>query len=361
MNSKTSVDQRMSKITKGISSTLFKDIANLISDARRHVAHEYNSTQALLCWLIGKRIDKEILKTERAEYGETIVTSLAKELTLAFGRGYSRPNLFRMIKFAKQFPNQTIVSTLSRQLSWSHLVIICSIDDDLKRDFYAEMCRVQHWSVRTLQKQLNGMLYERTALSKKPESVIECQLNKLKNHDVMTPELTFKEPYFLDFIGAHAYESEEELESLLLSNITDFLQELGTDFCFVARQKRMSTGKKDRYLDLLFFNRRLRRLIAIDLKLGDFDPAYKGQMEWYLNWLDKNERFNYEDRPMGIILCAGKDHDDIEYLEMDKTGIHVAQYLTELPPKEVLKSHLRKAIAVAKENLLKKSLTSDQC
>ena len=154
-------------------------------------------------------------------------------------------------------------------------------------------------------------------------------------------------------------ESEEELESLVLSSITDFLQELGTDFCFVARQKRMSTGKKDRYLDLLFFNRRLRRLIAIDLKLGDFDPAYKGQMEWYLNWLDKNERFDYEDRPMGIILCAGKDHDDIEYLEMDKTGIHVAQYLTELPPKEVLESRLRKAVAVAKENLLKKSLTSD--
>ena len=309
--------------------------------------------------MIGKRIDEEVLKSERAEYGETIITSLAKELSLAYGKGYSRPNLFRMIKFAKQFPNREIVSTLSRQLSWSHFVIICSIGDDLKRDFYAKMCRVQRWSVRALQKQVNGMLYERTALSKKPEAVIEAQLDKLKNYDEMTPELTFKEPYFLDFIGAHTYESEEELESLVLSNITDFLQELGTDFCFVARQKRMSTGKKDRYLDLLFFNRRLRRLIAIDLKLGDFDPAYKGQMEWYLNWLDKNERFDYEDRPMGIILCAGKDHDDIEYLEMDKTGIHVAQYLTELPPKEILESRLRKAVAVAKENLLKKSLASD--
>lgn len=309
--------------------------------------------------MIGKRIDEEVLKSERAEYGETIITSLAKELSLAYGKGYSRPNLFRMIKFDKQFPNREIVSTLSRQLSWSHFVIICSIGDDLKRDFYAKMCRVQRWSVRALQKQVNGMLYERTALSKKPEAVIEAQLDKLKNYDEMTPELTFKEPYFLDFIGAHTYESEEELESLVLSNITDFLQELGTDFCFVARQKRMSTGKKDRYLDLLFFNRRLRRLIAIDLKLGDFDPAYKGQMEWYLNWLDKNERFDYEDRPMGIILCAGKDHDDIEYLEMDKTGIHVAQYLTELPPKEILESRLRKAVAVAKENLLKKSLASD--
>lgn len=255
---------------------MFNDITNLINEARQHVAHEYNSTQALLCWLIGKRIDEEVLKSERAEYGETIITSLAKELSLAYGKGYSRPNLFRMIKLAKQFPNREIVSTLSRQLSWSHFVIICSIEDDLKRDFYAEMCRVQRWSVRALQKQVNGMLYERTALSKKPEAVIEAQLDKLKNHDEMTPKLTFKEPYFLDFIGAHTYESEEELESLVLSNITDFLQELGTDFCFFARQKRMSTGKKDRYLDLLFFNRRLRWLIAIDLKLGDFDPAYKG-------------------------------------------------------------------------------------
>ena len=341
------------------SDSLIKDISALIDEARSHVAYEYNSTQALLCWLIGKRIDGEILKSERAEYGETIVVSLSNHLRLTYGKGYSRPNLFRMIKFAKLFPDRKIVSTLSRQLSWSHFVLICAIDDGLKRNFYAEMCRVQRWSVRALQKQLNGMLYERIALSKQPESLIKSQLDTLKNTDEMTPELTFKEPYFLNFIGAHEYQSEEDLENLILNNITDFLQELGSDFCFLARQKRMSTGKKDRYLDLLFFNRRLRRLIAIDLKLGDFDPAYKGQMEWYLNWLDKNERFNYEDKPMGIILCAGKDHDDIEYLEMDKTGIHVAQYLTEMPPKEILESHLRKAIAIAKENHLKKTLQKD--
>lgn len=336
--------------------SLIKEISVLIDEARKHIAAEYNSTQALLCWYIGKRIDDEILRSERAEYGETIVASLSHHLTQTYGKGYSRPNLFRMIKFAKLFPNKEIVSTLSRQLSWSHFILICSMDEELKRDFYAEMCRVQRWSVRALQKQINGMLFERIGLSKKSDNVIQAQLSSLKSHDEMTPELTFKEPYFLNFIGAHDYQSEEELETLILNNITDFLQELGTDFCFVARQKRMSTGKKDRYLDLLFFNRRLRRLIALDLKLGDFDPAYKGQMEWYLNWLDKNERLAYEEKPMGIILCAGKDHDDIEYLEMDKTGIHVAQYLTEMPPKDILESHLRKAIAIAKENHLKKSL-----
>jgi len=330
--------------------SLVKEIRILIDEARKHIASEYNSTQALLCWYIGKRIDNEILRSERAEYGETIVASLSQYLTQVYGKGYSRPNLFRMIKFAKLFPDKEIVSTLSRQLSWSHFILICAIDEQLKRDFYAEMCRVQRWSVRALQQQINGMLYERIGLSKKPDNVIQSQLDDLKSHDEMTPDLIFKEPYFLNFIGAQGYQSEEGLETLILNNITEFLQELGSDFCFVARQKRMSTGKKDRYLDLLFFNRRLRRLIALDLKLGDFDPAYKGQMEWYLNWLDKNERLSHEKKPMGIILCAGKDHDDIEYLEMDKTGIHVAQYLTEMPPKAILESHLRKAIAIAKEN-----------
>lgn len=355
IKAKTSSIEINSK-TDALSKILIEDISNLIIEAKKHVAKEYNSAHVILCWLIGVRVNKEILKSERADYGEYVIDSLSDYLTTSYGRGYSRPSLFRMIKFAKLYPDREIVSTLSRQLSWSHFIIICGIDDPLKRDFFAEMCRVQKWSVRALQKQVTGMLYERVGLSKKPEDIIKSQISHLKNTDEMTPEMTFKEPYFLDFIGLNDYKTEEELEDLILQNITNFLQEMGTDFCFVARQKRMSTGRKDRYLDLLFFNRRLRRLIAIDLKLGDFDPAYKGQMEWYLNWLDKNERFAYEEKPMGIILCAGKDHDDIEYLEMDKTGIHVAQYLTELPPKEILEANLRKAIAVARETHMKQSL-----
>lgn len=336
---------------------LARDISQLIEEARRHVAREYNSAQVLLCWLIGKRIEEEILKSERAEYGETIIHSLSDELSLRYGKGYSRPNLFRMIKLFKLFPERQIVSTLSRQLSWSHFVLICGIEEDLKRNFYAEMCRIQNWSVRGLKKHLDGMLYERTALSKKAEQVIDAQISKLQSQDEMSPELVFKDPYFIHFIGGKGYESEADLETLILNNITDFLQELGSDFCFVARQKRMSTGKKDRYLDLLFFNRRLKRLIAIDLKIGDFDPAYKGQMEWYLNWLDRHERLSHEEKPVGIILCAGKDQDDIEYLEMDKTGIHVAQYLTELPPKEVLEEKLKLAIQLARESQVKEEIT----
>ncbi|MEN8237452.1 MAG: PDDEXK nuclease domain-containing protein [Pseudomonadota bacterium] len=335
---------------------LLDDISKLIDDAKGHVAREYNSTQVLLCWLIGKRIDAEILKSQRAEYGENIVVSLVKELSAKYGKGYSRPNLFRMIKFAKLFPDREIVSTLSRQLSWSHFIAVCSIEEKLKREFYTEMCRVQHWSVRALKKQLDGMLYERTVLSKQPETVIESQIAALKAHDVMSSELVFKDPYFINFIGGPESFSERELENLILDNITDFLQELGSDFCFVARQKRMSTERKDRYLDLLFFNRRLCRLIAVDLKISEFEPAYKGQMEWYLNWLDRHERLPHEEKPVGIILCAGKDQDDIEYLEMNKTGIHAAQYLKELPQKEILEQKLKQAVSIAKENYAKKKI-----
>lgn len=335
---------------------LTTDIIKLIEHAKQHVAREYNSAHVLLCWLIGKRIDDEILKAERAEYGEKVVAALSDHLSLTYGRGYSRPLLFRMIKFAKVFPSHEIVSTLSRQLSWSHFVIICSLDEEQKRNFYAEMCRVQNWSVRCLKKQVDSLLYDRTMLSKKPDDVIEHQLSQLKYQDEMTTDMVFKDPYFINFIGEKDSLSEADLENLILTNIQDFLSELGSDFCFMARQKRMSTGRKDRYLDLLFFNRRLRRLIAVELKMSEFDPAHKGQMEWYLNWLDKNERLEHEEKPLGIILCVGKDADDIEYLEMDKTGIHVAQYLTELPPKEILEQKLKSAIRIARENYVKKEI-----
>lgn len=254
-----------------------------------------------------------------------------------------------MLRFVKIFPEIQIISTLSRQLSWSHFIIICSIDDNLKRDFYAEMCRVHKWSVRGLKLQIDSMFYERTAISKKPDTVIEQNLNLLKEQEILTPDMIFKDPYFIDFIHGKDSYSEEDFENLIISNITDFLRELGSNFCYITRQKRMSTGKKDRYLDLLFFERCTSRLIAIDLKIGSFDPAYKGQMEWYLNWLDKNERLSHENKPLGIILCAGKDEDDIEYLEMDKTGIHVAQYITELPPQDILENKFRQAIINARE------------
>lgn len=193
------------------------------------------------------------------------------------------------------------------------------------------------------------MLFERTALSKQPEKLIEHELAKLKETQMLTPNMVFKDPCFLDFLGLKTQYTESDLESAILDHIVEFIQELGTDFCFVARQKRMPTKQKDRYLDLLFFHRGMRRLVAIELKLGRFEPEHKGQMEWYLRWLDRNERKAGEDKPLGIILCSHKDEEDVEYLELDDAGIHVSQYLTELPSKALLEEKLHRAIANARE------------
>lgn len=345
----------------GVSTNLLiADISRLIDEATGKVAREYSIVHVQLCWLIGRRIHEEILQFKKAQYGDQIVERIASHLTTKYGRGYSRPSLFKMLKFSKLFSDFQIVSTLSRQLSWSHFVLLCVLDDSLKRSFYAEMCRMNTWSVRTLQSQIDSMLYERTAISKKSEEQIRIEIEQIQKKDKLAPTTLFKDPYFLDFVGLDGNYSEADLENAILNQLTKFLQELGTDFCFVTRQKRMSTQKKDRYLDLLFYNRSLQRLIAIDLKLGEFDPAYKGQMEWYLNWLDKNERKAWEGRPLGIILCAGKDTEDIEYMELDVNGIHIAEYYTELPPKELLESKLRQAIDLARENFSKcESLAGD--
>lgn len=339
---------------------LLVDVSQLIEDGRRKVAREFNSTLILLNWLIGSKINQAILGDMRAEYGEQIVNNLAEQLSLKYGKGYSRPNLFRMVRFAKLFPEKEIVSTLSRQLSWSHLLLLCTIEDELKRDFYIQMYHIERWSVRTLKDKVDSMLFERTALSKKPDQVIRQQLQYTKTTGELSPDLVFRDPCFLNFTGLKDVYSEADLETAILNQITEFIQELGTDFCFVARQKRMSTNNKDRYLDLLFFHRRLHRLIAMDLKLTAFEPAHKGQMEWYLRWLDKHERRSGEEKPLGIILCSSKDQEDVEYLELDVSGIHVAQYLTELPPKALLEEKLKTAIALAKENYLKRELSDSK-
>lgn len=349
---------------KSIESTqhkkLLNDIVHLIQHGQLRVATEVNSTIVLLYWSIGKRINDELLEEGRAEYGDKIIESVSQQLSLEFGKGYSRSALFRMVRFAKLYPNSEIVATVSRQLSWSHIVVLCQIEGDLQRDFYMQMSCVERWSVRALRQKLDSMLYERTAISAQPQKVIEYELEKFKNTQQLTPNLVFRDPCILDFMGLGTKYSEFDLESAILDHITEFIQELGTDFCFLARQKRMSTKNKDRYLDLLFFHRGLRRLVAVELKLGDFEPEHKGQMEWYLRWLDKNERKEGEERPIGIILCANKDQEDVEYLELDQTGIHVAQYLTELPPKQLLEEKLHAAIAYARQKHESLSLDLDQ-
>lgn len=327
---------------------LLVDLRTLIQSARQRIATAAYSTQTLLCWHMGRRLASEHLQGGRAAYGKQILVTVSRELTADYGRGFSHTELTRMVQFAQAFPEEAIVVTLSQQLSWSHFHALLPIKDPLARDFYAEMCRIERWDVRTLRQKIGGMLYQRTALSKKPESVISAEIGKLRDGQ-MSPDTVFRDPYLLDLLGLKGAYSERDLESAILREIEGVLLELGAGFTFVARQKRMSVGKDDFYLDLLFFHRHLRRLIAVELKLESFAPAHIGQMELYLRWLDKHERAPGEEAPIGLILCASADAEQVELLQLDAKSIRVSEYLTALPPLPLLRQRLHQAIEHARE------------
>jgi predicted nuclease of restriction endonuclease-like (RecB) superfamily len=330
---------------------IFSEIRALIEQNRQQVAVTVNSTMTMLYWQIGKRINEEVLKDKRAEYGKQIVLSLARQLQAEYGGGWSEKHLRHCLRFAEIFPDQEIVYTLCRQLSWSHLRILFFMDDTIKRAFYIEMCKLEKWSVRTFRERINSMLYERTAISKKPEETIKNELKQLGEGSQITPDLVFRDPYFLDFLGLKDTYSEKDLESAIVVELQRFIIELGSDFAFLARQKRITIDSKDYYIDLLFYHRRLKSLVAIDLKIGEFDAAFKGEMELYLAYLDKYESVEGENPPIGLILCAGKNPEHVELLQLHKSNIKVADYFTVLPPKEVLLDKLHKAIAIARQSL----------
>lgn len=328
---------------------LFGDIKSYIEKARLQTAQAVNAGLVILYWQIGKRIRGELFRGKRADYGKRILQTVSAKLVPEYGRGFSPRNLGNMVRFAECFPNVEIVSTLSRQLGWSHFIEILSIDNSLKRDFYAEMCRMERWSVRTLRHKIAYMLYERTAVAKKPELVITQEIKSLREKDQWTPDMVFKDPYFLDFLGLQGGYKEKDLEAAILKTLEQFILEIGSDFTFLARQKRISVDFVDYYLDLLFYHRGMKRLVAIELKLGKFTAADKGQMELYLRWLDKYERKVEEKMPFGLILCAEKSGSHVELLQLEKSGIRVAQYLTQLPSKKLLSQKLHEAVVLAKE------------
>jgi predicted nuclease of restriction endonuclease-like (RecB) superfamily len=312
--------------------TLLGDLQALIESARIRVAVGVNAELVMLHWHIGHRLREDILNSGRGVYGEKIIELVARDLTHTYGRGFSEKSLRHMVRFAEAYDDEAIVSTLSRQLSWSHFLDLIYIDDPLKRDFYAEICRLERWSVRTLRAKLDGMLYERTALSKKPEELAREELAALRDEDRMTPDLVFRDHYLLDFLGLSDTYSERDLEDSIIRELERFILEIGTDFSFVARQKRITVDHEDFYIDLIFYHRRLRCLIVIDLKLRPFKPADMGQIELYLRWLDKYDRQPDEEPPLGLILCSGRTTERIELLRLEERGIRVAEYLTELPP-----------------------------
>ena len=334
-----------------ISVELLNDLRQIIDTARRHVAITANQELTMMYWHIGDRINREVLGNERAEYGKQIVSTVATQLTELYGKDFSPRNLHRMVQFSQLFPNEEIVSTLSTKLFWSHFMEVLPIKNDLAREFYITMSANERWSIKQLRKEIDGMLFERTAIATKPEELIKQELANLRETDTMSPDLVFKSPYFLEFTGLKGMYSEKSLEDSLVAHLEQFIMELGYGFTFVERQKRMIIDGEDFYLDLLFYHRKLRRLIAIDLKLGSFKAQYKGQMELYLRWLEKNEMQPGEESPLGLLLCTEGSSEQIELLQLDKTGIRVAQYLTELPSKEVLQRQLQKSIEAVKENM----------
>lgn len=332
-----------------LTSTLLGDVKQLIVSAKQHTFQAVNAQMTLLYWQVGHTIASQVLGHERASYGQQVVDALAIELSQEFGKGWSKRNLFQMIKFSEVFSDFQIVQTLSAQLSWSHFNALVKIDDVLKREFYLAMTLQERWSTRTLTERVDKQLFERTAISKEPSETIVQELSVLREQGLVNEALVLKDPYVFDFLGLKDSYLEADLEDAILSELQQFLLELGGGFSFMARQYRIQLDGDDFYIDLLFYNRKLKRLVAIDLKVGDFKAQYKGQMELYLRWLAKHEQEVGENPPLGIILCSGKKQEQIELLELDGAGIHVAEYLTALPPKAVLAERLHLAIRNAKQ------------
>ncbi len=332
--------------------SLAAEVRQLIADARLRAASAVNAELTLLYWRVGQRIHREILGSQRASYGDEIVSALGRQLTAEHGRGFSARNLRHMVRLAQAFPDEAIVHTLCAELGWSHLRHIASLDDPLKRDFYVELCRLERWSVRQLQERIQSLLFERSALSRKPDETIRYDLDTLRKEGRPSPATLLKDPYLLDFLELNDRYLEKDLEDAILRDIEHFLLELGAGFTFVARQKRLQIDDDDFYIDLLLYNRKLRRLVAVELKVGEFRAEHKGQMELYLRWLARHEQEPGEEPPLGIILCTGKKQEQIELLELDRSGIHVAEYLTVLPPRETLRAKLHQSIVDARQRLL---------
>lgn len=327
------------------SSRLFNEISNLIEQSQKQLVSQANSTLTMLFWRIGNHIHFDILQNKRADYGKQIVVTVSRQLEVQYGRNFEEKNLRRMIQFAEQFLDFEKVVTLSRHLSWSHFLCLLPIKSIVAKMFYAEKASVEMWGVRELRKSIAGKVFERTSIAS-----TQMHFDQIPDYNV------FKDPYFLDFLGLKNGFLEKDLEAAILQELENFILELGRGFAFVARQKRMIIDGDDFYLDLLFYHRTLKRLVAIELKLGKFQAKHKGQMELYLKWLDRYEKQEGEYPPIGLILCAESSREQVELLEMHKDGIMVAEYWTELPSKKELGKHLHQALIDAKERLEKRRM-----
>lgn len=329
-----------------LETNLFQDLSKIIESGKKQVNVQVNSTMTMVFWQVGARINHHVLAYQRADYGKQTIANVSAQLDAKFGRSFNEKSLRRMMQFAEIFPDFEIVATVSRQLSWSHFIDLIPLKSDEARTYYIDRIIAGKWSIRETRKQIAKKAFERNEIA---NTQIDPANTELRN--------TFKEPYLLDFLSLKEGYLENDLESAILKELENFILELGEGFAFVERQKRMIIDGEDYYLDLLFYHRRLARLVAIELKLGKFRATHKGQMELYLKWLSRNEKQPSENDPIGLILCTEKRNEHVELLEMHKEGIMVAEYWTELPEKKILEEKLQEIYSEAKSRLqLKKKL-----
>ena len=328
--------------------TLFNEISTLIEQNRKTIYSLASRSTVLLFWEIGKCINSDILKNKRADYGKTIVSQLATRLTEKYGRSFEVRNLRRMMQFADQFSDFEIVSTLPTQLSWAHFVEILPLKSQEAKLFYLHEAARGYMGIRALRKLINRKAYER-------KEIADTQISA----DSPIPFDTFKDPYLFDVLGLKDEYLEADLEDAILRELEKFILEFGKGFAFVERQKRMIIDGEDHRLDLLFYDRYLRRLVVVELKLGEFEVAHTAQMKLYLKWLNRHERQEYENEPIGLILCAGGNHrEKIELLEIDKDGIMIAEYWTTLPPKKEFEQKIQTILDETRERMLQRNLLS---
>ena len=336
------------KDLKHVCDNLYEGVSEIIHSARQAVAIYVNVQASMMFWHIGHFINEDLEYVKYSAYGSKILATLSQRLTASFGKGFSYSALTRMMKVAICYPDESTFATLSQTLSWSHFLELITIDDSTKRLFYQQMSMIEHWSLRTLRERQDGMAYERSMIAAKPENEANKILAEI-SPEHMDPDVVLKNSYVLDFLGLNGYYSEEELEDAIVTQLESFILELGQGFAFLERQKRFTVDGTDYYLDLLFYHRRLKCLVAIDLKLGKFKPQYKGQMELYLKYLQKHDMQEGENPPIGLLLCSEGNTEHIELLMLDESNIKVGQYLTYLPEKQWFIDKLNRSILIAKE------------
>jgi len=325
--------------------SLFARVAEIIETRKTRAGAYANREVTLMYWEIGRYINSVVLGGERAEYSKKIFSTLSRKLVERYGKSFHEENLYRMTQLAKLFSDIEILSPLATQLSWSHFCELIRLKTEDARLYYAQDAAARRISVHELRRQIARKAYERQEIA-----------NTALTEQSAIPFNLFKDPFLLDTLGLKDNYLEADLEKAILSDIESFILEFGHGFTFVERQKRMTMDGDDFTLDLLFYHRKLMRLVAVELKIGRFKPSYTGQMRFYLKWLNRYERQENENPPIGIILCTTASRDQIELLELDKEGIAVSEYWTNLPPKDVLERKLREILAEAKERLERRKL-----